>query len=223
MIARFMSEFPDVEVHLESTNRRVDVIREGSDLAIRGAFPPARGERPGDAGLGRQRAAPGRQSGSSRRAAARPPGPADLNTLPSWLPSGARRIANRTSGVSTAPTERRQCIRQTTTDHRRHGRTISVSPRCEVGVTQFPTMLVARIWRREPGRRDPRLGAEAGRHPRGVSSRGAASAPRYARSSIFSPPGTPEGGAGAQGLERTVTDEPSSAWTKSFTPPGNRP
>lgn len=40
MVARFMAECPDVEVHLESTNRRVDVIREGFDMAIRVRFPP---------------------------------------------------------------------------------------------------------------------------------------------------------------------------------------
>jgi DNA-binding transcriptional LysR family regulator len=40
MIERFMAKHPKVEVHLESTNRRVDVIREGFDLAIRVRFPP---------------------------------------------------------------------------------------------------------------------------------------------------------------------------------------
>jgi DNA-binding transcriptional LysR family regulator len=40
MISRFMAGCPDVEVHLESTNRRVDVIREGFDIAIRVRFPP---------------------------------------------------------------------------------------------------------------------------------------------------------------------------------------
>jgi DNA-binding transcriptional LysR family regulator len=40
MVARFMAGCPHVEVHLESTNRRVDVIREGFDLAIRVRFPP---------------------------------------------------------------------------------------------------------------------------------------------------------------------------------------
>jgi len=40
MIARFMARYPKVKVHLESTNRRVDVIREGFDLAIRVRFPP---------------------------------------------------------------------------------------------------------------------------------------------------------------------------------------
>lgn len=40
LFARFMAENPAVEVHLESTNRRVDVIAEGFDLAIRVRFPP---------------------------------------------------------------------------------------------------------------------------------------------------------------------------------------
>ncbi|MBN9004391.1 MAG: LysR family transcriptional regulator [Rhizobiales bacterium] len=40
MIARFMAECPDVEVHLESTPRRVDVISEGIDVALRVRFPP---------------------------------------------------------------------------------------------------------------------------------------------------------------------------------------
>lgn len=40
MIARFMDRYPATEVHLESTGRRVDVIREGFDMAIRVRFPP---------------------------------------------------------------------------------------------------------------------------------------------------------------------------------------
>ena len=40
LIARFMAEHPRVEVHLESTNRRVDLIAEGIDVAIRVRFPP---------------------------------------------------------------------------------------------------------------------------------------------------------------------------------------
>lgn len=39
-IARFMVAYPGVEVHLAGTNRRVDVIAEGVDLAIRVRFPP---------------------------------------------------------------------------------------------------------------------------------------------------------------------------------------
>ncbi|CAH1651626.1 MAG: LysR family transcriptional regulator [Chelatococcus sp.] len=40
LVARFMMRNPGIQVHLESTNRRVDVIAEGFDLAIRVRFPP---------------------------------------------------------------------------------------------------------------------------------------------------------------------------------------
>ena len=40
MIVRFMSGCPEVEMQLESTNRRVDVIAEGFDVAFRVRFPP---------------------------------------------------------------------------------------------------------------------------------------------------------------------------------------
>jgi len=40
LIARFLAEHPAIEVHLEGTNRRVDVIAEAFDIAIRVRFPP---------------------------------------------------------------------------------------------------------------------------------------------------------------------------------------
>ena len=40
MIARFMAANPRVRVELESTSRRVDVIGEGIDVALRVRFPP---------------------------------------------------------------------------------------------------------------------------------------------------------------------------------------
>lgn len=40
MLGRFMAANPQVEIHLECTNRRVDVIREGFDVALRARFPP---------------------------------------------------------------------------------------------------------------------------------------------------------------------------------------
>lgn len=40
VLARFMARCPRVQVLLESTNRRVDVIGEGFDIAIRVRFPP---------------------------------------------------------------------------------------------------------------------------------------------------------------------------------------
>lgn len=40
LVSRFMVENPKVQVHLEPTNRRVDVLGEGLDLALRVRFPP---------------------------------------------------------------------------------------------------------------------------------------------------------------------------------------
>ena len=40
LIARFMARYPEVQVHLDSTSRRVDLIGEGFDLAIRVREPP---------------------------------------------------------------------------------------------------------------------------------------------------------------------------------------
>ncbi|WP_323122231.1 LysR family transcriptional regulator [Burkholderia alba] len=40
MIAAFMAQCPLVEIHLEETNRRVDVVGEGIDIAIRVRPPP---------------------------------------------------------------------------------------------------------------------------------------------------------------------------------------
>ena len=40
LIARFMAQYPKVEIHLESSNRRVDVVGEGIDIAIRVRRPP---------------------------------------------------------------------------------------------------------------------------------------------------------------------------------------
>lgn len=40
LVAGFMSIHPKVQVHLQATNRRVDVLGEGFDLALRVRFPP---------------------------------------------------------------------------------------------------------------------------------------------------------------------------------------
>ncbi|UZF32366.1 LysR substrate-binding domain-containing protein [Ralstonia pseudosolanacearum] len=40
LVAQFMVEYPRVQVHLEATNRRVDVMGERLDLALRVRFPP---------------------------------------------------------------------------------------------------------------------------------------------------------------------------------------
>jgi DNA-binding transcriptional LysR family regulator len=40
ILARYLSDNPGVRVNLEATNRRVDVVEEGFDLALRVRFPP---------------------------------------------------------------------------------------------------------------------------------------------------------------------------------------
>lgn len=40
LVARFMALHPQVQVHLEATNRRVDLLSEGFDIALRVRFPP---------------------------------------------------------------------------------------------------------------------------------------------------------------------------------------
>ncbi|KSV78835.1 MULTISPECIES: LysR substrate-binding domain-containing protein [Ensifer] len=87
MIARFMAECPKVEVVLESTNRRVDVLRESIDVAIRVRFPPLE-----ESDLVVKRFAESKQRlvASPRLLAglSNPPAPADLGGLPSlaWNP-----------------------------------------------------------------------------------------------------------------------------------------
>lgn len=82
MVARFMTENPRVAVHLESTSRRVDVIAEGFDLAIRVRFPPLE-----ESDLVMKVLAPSTQrlvaSPALLRGLAHPLVPADLGALPS--------------------------------------------------------------------------------------------------------------------------------------------
>ena len=40
IISRYMAVHPQVRVQLSATNRRVDVIEEGVDVALRVRFPP---------------------------------------------------------------------------------------------------------------------------------------------------------------------------------------
>lgn len=82
MVARFMAACAQVEVELDSTPRRVDVIREGYDLAIRVRFPPLE-----DSGLVVRKLATSRQKlVAAPELLARhgqPQTPADLTSLPS--------------------------------------------------------------------------------------------------------------------------------------------
>jgi DNA-binding transcriptional LysR family regulator len=87
MIARFMAQCPKVTVLLESTNRRVDVMREGFDIAIRVRFPPLE-----DSDLTIRKLAVSDQRLVAHPKlldrSARPAVPADLTALPSmaWEP-----------------------------------------------------------------------------------------------------------------------------------------
>jgi DNA-binding transcriptional LysR family regulator len=40
LLTSFMAEYPKVHIHVEATNRHVDVLGEGLDLALRVRFPP---------------------------------------------------------------------------------------------------------------------------------------------------------------------------------------
>ena len=82
MLGRFMAANPYVDVHLECTNRRVDVIGEGFDVALRARLPPIEDSELVMKVLGNSRhrliASP-----ELLKAYSRPLVPADLASLPS--------------------------------------------------------------------------------------------------------------------------------------------
>lgn len=82
MLAAFMVEYPLVHIHLEETNRRVDVVAEGIDVAIRVRPPPL-----DDSDLVMRVLAERRQclvaSPALLRQTGTPRAPADLGDLPS--------------------------------------------------------------------------------------------------------------------------------------------
>jgi DNA-binding transcriptional LysR family regulator len=82
MLGRFMAANPGVEVHLECTNRRVDVIGEGFDVALRARFPPLEDSDLVMKVLGSSRH---RLIASPRlfKTYSRPQAPTDLSALPS--------------------------------------------------------------------------------------------------------------------------------------------
>lgn len=90
MLTRYMLKYPLVELHVESTNRRVDVIEEGFDIAIRVRFPRLQNSELVMKVLGNSLqslvASPALLPRFSN-----PPGPADLSGLPSLFWGSARR------------------------------------------------------------------------------------------------------------------------------------
>ncbi len=138
MIARFMARFPKVEVLLESTNRRIDVVREGFDVAIRVRFPPLE-----DSDLVIRKLAD-----SSQRLVAttevlkglkRPAVPTDLAELPSmaWNPTSPAHEW-RLDGPNGANVVIRHRPRLVTEDMA----ALRAAALEGVGVCQFPTFLV---------------------------------------------------------------------------------
>ncbi|MGL4557548.1 MAG: LysR substrate-binding domain-containing protein [Afipia sp.] len=138
LIARFMIENPRVEVHLESTNRRVDVIGEGFDIAIRVRFPPLEQTelvmRRLDESTQCLGASPALLEGKKR-----PASPADLHDLPSLDLGPPHRDHSwslehddgRTAVVSHAP--------RLVTDDMAALREAAIKG---VGIVQLPTMMV---------------------------------------------------------------------------------
>lgn len=83
ILARFMAQHPRVEVHLDSTSRRVDPIGEAIDVAIRVRFPPLDESDLVMRVLGDSAQRLVGSSGLLARCPAPPSVPADLSSLPS--------------------------------------------------------------------------------------------------------------------------------------------
>lgn len=138
MIARFMEQCPKVQVLLESTNRRVDVIREGFDLAIRVRFPPLE-----DSDLVIRKLADSPQrlvaSPSVVKAFARPLVPADLSGLPSlaWDPARLEHewLLDGPDGATSAIRHRPRFVTEDMV-------ALRLAALRGAGVCQFPTFVV---------------------------------------------------------------------------------
>jgi DNA-binding transcriptional LysR family regulator len=81
IVSRYLNAFPLVRVQVSATNRRVDVIEEGVDIALRVRFPPLEND-----GLVMKRLADSRQilvaSPTLLDRYGRPTSPSDLGSLP---------------------------------------------------------------------------------------------------------------------------------------------
>ena len=137
MVARYMALHPKVEVELESTNRRVDVIREGLDFAIRVRFPPLE-----ETDLVMRKLGPSPQrllaTPALLKGFARPLVPADLATLPSVdLGPPHREHVWSLEGPDGATAEVRHAPRLVTDDMV----ALCFAATRGIGVVQLPTMM----------------------------------------------------------------------------------
>ncbi|MGE8413866.1 MAG: LysR substrate-binding domain-containing protein [Pseudomonas sp.] len=90
MLTRFMLKYPLVELFIESTNRRVDLIHEGFDIALRVRFPPLENTDLVMKVLGNStQCLVGHPD--FRQRLSNPPSPADLSGLPSLHWGAAQR------------------------------------------------------------------------------------------------------------------------------------
>ena len=136
LFARFLSENEAVTLHLESTNRQVDVIAEGFDLAIRVRFPPLEEIRVGHATVGREHAMP---RGPSSSCPARGFLASQIAGLPSLGPGPAHRdhhwdlqhVGGQTASVPYLP--------RLVTDDLNALRAAAIQG---LGIVQLPTVLV---------------------------------------------------------------------------------
>jgi len=136
LIARFMAKTPAVVVHLESTNRRVDVIAEGFDVAIRVRFPPLQ---PTDLVIRKLDASTQCLVAGPALVAAPPRSPADVQGLPSLDLGPPRRdhrwqLENADGQTATIPHRPRLV-----TDDMAALREAAIAG---IGIVQLPTMMI---------------------------------------------------------------------------------
>lgn len=136
LVARFMMENPAIQVHLESTNRRVDVVAEGFDLAIRVRFPPLE---PSDLVMRRLDESTQCLVAAPSLIGAGVGSPIDLRKLPSLAPGPAHRdhswqLHHADGQVATIPH-----VPRLVTDDMSVLRDAAISG---VGVVQLPTIFI---------------------------------------------------------------------------------
>jgi DNA-binding transcriptional LysR family regulator len=138
LFAGFLTAYPEVDLRLEAVNRRVDVIAEGLDLAIRVRFPPLE---PTELVMRRLDESSQCLVASPSLITAPLPGPADLAGLPSLDTGPARtdpgwRLAHEDGRTAVVPHRPRLV-----TDDME---TLKQAALAGIGVAQLPTMMV---WR----------------------------------------------------------------------------
>lgn len=138
MLATFMAANSRVEIHLHATNRRVDVVQEGVDVAIRVRFPPLEDSELVLKVLGKRRqslvASPALLASLGT-----PRVPADLSAFPSLdLGPTRRQHIWQLYGPDEAAASIHHRPRLVTDDMM----TLRLAAQAGVGVVQLPTMIV---------------------------------------------------------------------------------